>query len=160
MKTLKVILDKVLACGALLCTVSFIAVVVLQVFARFALPQSPSWTEELSRYLFIFMIVFAGGLGIRDKAFAAVDTFQELLPKKFKSILIILIDLVLFGFVLVIAYKGIAFIKLGAIQTSPTLLIPMSIPQASITIVSTCIAVYLVLQIIQTIKGLSEGGGR
>lgn len=154
------ILDKILEFGALLCMVMFILVVFLQVFARFALPQSPSWTEELSRYLFIYMIVFAGGLGVRDKGYAYVDTFQELLSKTAKSILLIAIDVVLLGFIAVVAYKGINFIQLGAIQTSPTLLIPMSIPQASITILATSICIYLIIQISQIIKELGEGGGR
>ncbi|WP_003542535.1 TRAP transporter small permease [Desulfotomaculum nigrificans] len=160
MKKLKLILDKVLEFGALLCIVGFIVVVVLQVFARFALPQAPSWTEEAARYLFIYMICFAGGLAVRDKAFATVDTLIGLLPKTVKSLLLILIDLVLVGFMMVIAYKGIDFIKLGSIQTSPTLIIPMSIPQASITFVAICISIYLVIQIFQTIKGLCQGGGR
>lgn len=153
-------LDKVLEYGALLSMILFIFTVSLQVFARFALPSSPSWTEELSRYLFIYMIVFAAGLGIRDKGYAAVDTIQEMLPKKAKGILLIAIDVVLLGFLVIVAYKGLGFIELGAIQTSPTLLIPMSLPQASITILTACISIYLVFQIINTIKGLGEGGGQ
>lgn len=154
------ILDRVLEAGALLAMILFICTVTLQVFARLALPHSPSWTEELSRYLFIYMIVFAAGLGIRDRGYAVVDTLHEYLPKNIKRVLVIAIDLALLGFLLVVAYKGIAFMKLGAIQTSPTLRIPMSLPQASITILATGVCVYLVLQIIQTIKGSSEGGGQ
>lgn len=154
------ILDKVLEYGALLSMLLFIFTVTLQVFARFALPQSPSWTEELSRYLFIYMIVFAAGLGVRDKGYAVVDTLQEMLPKTTKAILLIAIDVVLFGFLVVVAYKGLGFIALGAIQTSPTLLIPMSIPQASITILTACLSIYLLFQIINTIKEFGEGGGQ
>ena len=36
--------------------ISMIGVVLLQIFARVCLPKVPSWTEELSRYLQVYLV--------------------------------------------------------------------------------------------------------
>ena len=44
--------------------VGFIASVLIQVVSRTFLPTAPNWTEEAARFLFIYMVSFAGNAAV------------------------------------------------------------------------------------------------
>jgi len=79
MKKLWVLFGRLLELSSILSFLGLVAVVLLQVYARLFLPKSPHWTEEASRFLFIYTVSFASGLAIREKAFVNVDVFTNLL---------------------------------------------------------------------------------
>jgi TRAP-type C4-dicarboxylate transport system permease small subunit len=47
-------LQNIFNTAAVLSLLGIVVVVLFQIFARYALPQAPVWTEELSRFLFIY----------------------------------------------------------------------------------------------------------
>lgn len=157
MKVMKKLIDKLLEIGAVISIMAMISVVMVQVVSRFALPKAPHWTEEAARMCFIFTISFAGGLAIRDKAFVNVDTFLNLLPKKLSQFIEIMIYIILVGFMGLISLKSLEFIKIGSIQRSPSLLIPMSYLFSSTLIVSLFIGVYSVFELGKSIRAFKEG---
>lgn len=158
MKTLKLIMDKVLEAGTLLSLLGMISVVTIQVFARFALPKAPPWTEEAARIFFVYTVAFAGGLAVKANAFVAVDTFVTLLPQKVQSLLKMGIYLIIIVFMGIIAYHSTTYIKVGSIQLSPALRIRMSYVFASTFIVSFFIGLYSVIELGKTF--ISFRGGK
>ena len=158
LKIIKYVMDKLLEIGALLSISAMIIVVVIQVFSRFALPRTPAWTEEATRILFIYMISFAGGLAVRDKAFVNVDTFITYLPLKARQILQIIIDLMIVAFMGIIVYHASFFVKIGAMQRSSSLLIPMSYIFVGTLIVALFIGIYTAIDLVHDVKSLSTGG--
>src|SRR5690606_18841348 len=65
-----------------LCFLALIAVVTLQITTRtFDLP-SPVWTEELSRFLLLYMVAFGLGPSLVTGEFVAVDLVQEAVPER------------------------------------------------------------------------------
>ena len=157
MKILKIIMDKVLEVGALISISAMIVVVVIQVFSRFALPKAPYWTEEATRILFIYMISFAGGLAVREKAFVNVDTFINYLPQKARQVLQMIIQLVIVLFMIVIVIHAVTFVKIGAMQRSAALLIPMSYVFVGTLVVAFFIGVYSLIDFIHSIKQFKRG---
>lgn len=150
-------MDKALEVGALISFLGMIAVVSIQVFARFALPKAPSWTEEAARIFFIYTASFAGGLAIKTKAFVYVDTFVNLLPAKIQKILSIVIYLVIAVFMGIVVYQSIGYIRIGVIQSSPALRIPMSYVFTSTFVMSFFIGLYSLIELGKT---LISGGGK
>ena len=55
-----------------------------QVFFRYVLNHSLSWSEELTKYLFVWLVFLGGALCLRDKTHIGVDFFISLLPDFFK----------------------------------------------------------------------------
>lgn len=100
-------------------------VVFLQVFSRFFLPKAPSWTEELSRFLFIYSIMTAAPIALKRNEFVRVDILLVKLNKKVQYIFEIITYCLLNIFFLIIAYEGFTFGNLGVKQTSPAMGIPM-----------------------------------
>lgn len=118
-----------------------VLVVTLQVASRF-LPFSYVWTEELSRFLFIYAVVFGAPLAIRDHEFVNVDFIMGKFSRRAKAIYDIVVTGVIFLFLILVGVKGIDYLKLGLDQRSPTMPIPMAIPYASISITSFLMALY------------------
>lgn len=156
MKKLSIV-DKTLETGTIVCFSALIVVVTLQISMRF-LPFSVVWTEELSRFLFIYSVAFAAPLAMKRKEFVNVDILINKLPQKIKKVHELIIYLVTVILTAVIAVKGLEFLKLGVNQKSATMAMVMSIPYASIFITTLFITIYAIHHLIQQFKLVREGG--
>lgn len=153
MQKKKSCIEKVLEFMVIFTFTALISVVFLQVFARFFLPKAPSWTEEASRFFFIYSVVFGAPLALKRGEYVRVDILINMLPVKFQDILDGIIYLILTLFFLVITYHGYIFGSLGLTQTSPAMGLPMYIPYMSIGISGLFLVLYGILKAIERFKG-------
>src|SRR4029453_10132812 len=83
--TMKKLIDRYhrLLTWLMVATVAILVIpVTLQIISRYtALIPSWIWTEELSRFLFIWMVMLGAMIGIREHAHFEVDVWPELRPK-------------------------------------------------------------------------------
>jgi len=99
--------------------------VTLQIISRYtALIPSWIWTEELSRFLFIWMVMLGAMIGIREHSHFEVDVWPDLAPKR-SALLRIVSDLCVLVFALVFVWWGIAFVRFGWDQLSELAELPM-----------------------------------
>ncbi|MGB9839465.1 TRAP transporter small permease [Thermovenabulum sp.] len=102
-------------------------VMMLQVIMRYVFNSSLSWSEELSRYAFVWSAFLSIGYTIKKKTILRVDTLIEILPKGIKNtvkILVSLIMVVFFAFLLINSIPTVNKIFISK-QESPALGIPM-----------------------------------
>lgn len=135
-------IEKTLEIMVMLSFFMLISVVFLQVFARFFLPKAPSWTEELSRFLFIYSIMTAAPLALKRKEFVRVDIILIKLNKKVQEVLEVITYILLNIFFLIIAYEGYTFGALGLRQTSPAMGIPMYLSYGTICYSGVFLLIY------------------
>ena len=62
--------------------IGFCFCVLVQVISRNFLPNAPSWTEELARYSFIYMVAFGVGLAALKHEFVNVEFLGDFLKAK------------------------------------------------------------------------------
>ena len=97
----------------------------LQIFARFTeLIPRYLWTEEASRFLFIWMVMLGAMIGVREGTHFEVDVWPELGPRANAVLKIVSSGFVLV-FALVFAWWGIGFTQFGWNQTSEIADLPM-----------------------------------
>ena len=60
--------------------VLIIILVFVQVFCRYVFNAAPSWTEEIAKYLFVWMTFVGAAAAFRDNIHIGVDFFVSLLP--------------------------------------------------------------------------------
>ncbi len=139
--------------GTLVGATGLILTVVLQIVTRrFFTDSAPSWTEEASRFFFIYAISFAAGLAQKEGYFVSMDYVYRKFNPKIRGILDLIItsfSIILFGVMLIFS---IQFILLGTTETSPGLGLPMSIAFASMFIMSGSILYFLLKQLIHTAR--------
>ena len=101
-----------LAVGILIFPVS------LQIFSRYTeLIPSYIWTEEMARFLFVWMIMIGAMVGIRDSAHFDVDLWPELKPRS-NALLRLISNLFVLAMALVFIWYGIKFVQFGWKQNS------------------------------------------
>jgi TRAP-type C4-dicarboxylate transport system permease small subunit len=107
-------------------TVAILVVpVTLQIVARYThLIPSYIWTEEMSRFLFIWMIMLGAMIGIREGTHFEVDVWPEL-GRRANAALRIVSHLFVLVFALVFLYWGIKFVEFGWYQESELAELPM-----------------------------------
>ncbi|MGY6567018.1 MAG: TRAP transporter small permease [Halomonadaceae bacterium] len=118
-------MDRLFMLLANLALIGIAATVLLQISGRLFLPFALSWTEELSRYLFIYMVALAAGVAIRRHRHVNVELFHHLLGLRARAAYQALICLLIGGFALMVLPAAWQFAQNGAWQTSPTLRVPM-----------------------------------
>jgi TRAP-type C4-dicarboxylate transport system permease small subunit len=97
----------------------------LQIISRYThLIPHYIWTEELSRFLFIWMVMIGAMIGIREGTHFEVDVWPELGPRG-NALLRIVSHLFVFIFALVFLYWGTQFVRFGWNQTSELAELPM-----------------------------------
>ena len=111
----------------LVATVAILIVPVsLQMISRFTDLIPPYiWTEELSRFLLIWMIMIGAMVGVREGTHFDVDVWPEL-PPKANAALRIVSQVFMFGFALVYFLWGVQFVRFGWNQESELAELPMT----------------------------------
>jgi len=107
---------------------------VSQVYFRYVMNSSLSWSEEAARYLTIWIVFLGVALGLRRKRLIAVEVVVQFVPKKLEFVfrmLVLLVSLVLMAFLF---YFGIRMGITVSNKTSTAMGIPMWIPYAAIPV--------------------------
>ena len=110
----------------LVATVAIMIVPVsLQIFSRFTqLIPAYLWTEELARFLFIWMVMLGAMIGVREGTHFEVDVWPELGPRA-NALLRIISQVFVLVFALVFLWWGIEFTRFGWDQLSEIAELPM-----------------------------------
>lgn len=139
--------------GTVVSALGLIGTVVLQIVTRrFFVDFAPSWTEEASRFFFIYAISFGAGLAQKEGYFISMDYFYNIFNPKMRGVLDLLISVSSIVLFLLVSIFSIFFIRLGTIETSPSLGLPMSIAFTSMFIMSASVLYFLVVQLYDKIK--------
>ncbi len=146
-------IGKILKIGTLLSTWGLIAIVLLQIICRFSWFDTPSWTEEASRILFIYAISFASGLALKSSNYyVALDAFYNMFNPKFRRFLDKSIPAVIFILFAIFTFYSIHFISLGMIEKSPSMGFNMGVAFCSMFIIGASLCYYAWHKIIQVFK--------
>ena len=83
------------------------------------------WTEEMARFLFIWMVMLGAMIGVRDGSHFECDVWPELKPRA-NALLRLLSMVLVLAFALVFVWYGIKFVQFGWNQTSELADMPMT----------------------------------
>ena len=144
--------DHLLARGeaaALIVLVSVMTVVVfLQVIYRYALTQPLYWSEEVARYLFVWISIVGAALGLQKRGHFGLDLFYRMLPNKGRRFLQFIIYLLMGVVVLVILVQGISLVEKTSLQESPAMGISMGWAYACLPVGAALMAIHLLVIIV------------
>ncbi len=139
------------------------AVVLYQVYGRYFLRQSPFWSEEIARYLMIWMGLLAAGSGIRTLSHVNVRFLLDKFPKILQKCINILWYLLIIWFCSIIIQQSPPMIARGARMLSPGLRTSMEWAYWVMPISAGYIilqSIYVVFHLILGIDPKEESEGR
>ena len=111
-----------------------VANVFIGVMFRYLLNNSLSWTEELARYLMVWLGLLGMSLAMKDCEHVGVKFFFDKIPERFKPAVKIFDRLVVMVFLVVLFKYSIDHLKIVTLQTSPAIEMPMYLPYSAITV--------------------------
>lgn len=155
-------LDLILSILTVTSFAGVIIVVTIQIMSRY-LPYTAIWTEELTRYLFIYAICFGAPLALIRGEFINVDMLLAKMSHNFRRYYEIIIYLSIILISGVIVFSGWEFTLLGK-QTSATMPFKMLWIHAAIMIMGLFLTLYSVFKIIRLFRNQEDfnsqtGGG-
>jgi TRAP-type C4-dicarboxylate transport system permease small subunit len=109
-------------------------VVFLQFFTRYVLNDSIAWTEEIARYLLMWVTFTGAAVAMRRRTHIAVEVLLHFLPPPAVRVLRFLIDAAMVGFVAFLCWSGILITERMQIQTMTVIEWPMSIVYGGIAV--------------------------
>lgn len=105
----------------------------IQVFCRYVLSMSLSWSEELTRHLFIWAGFLSISYCTKRCISIKIEQFVALFPKRGKALFKVInhtVELILFFYLLPFSWRYLN-LAIATGQTSPALGIPMYLVQAA-----------------------------
>jgi len=133
-----------------------LVVIFAQVVSRYFFNWTPEWSEELARYLFVWVVFIGSALIMGESGHLAV----QFVPNHFKGTaagkaLEIVINLSGYVFILLLLVQGTKMMQVMTFQISPGLEIPMSWVYSVIPISSVLMLLYLVKDTVRIVRDVS-----
>ncbi len=119
-------IEKFLQVMTVICIAVMLIIVFLQVITRYCFNYTPSFGEELARYLFVWTVFLSLPLLARVGGHMAIETLTNRLHGVKLKVCRIVADLLTMWFLGIMVYHGCRMVVLSQYQTSPAMLIPMS----------------------------------
>ncbi len=130
--------------------------VAVQVFCRYVLNQSLFWSEELARFLLVWLTFLGASCAYYRRANPGVDFLYVKMPfllKKISSIMTHLVSMGLFFVMIVYGYQFAYFVRL---QISPALQIPKWIVLSIIPISGAILMFHAATFLLEELKENSD----
>ncbi|WP_163578223.1 TRAP transporter small permease [Halomonas faecis] len=139
---------------AVLALLGIAAAVLLQIAGRLFLPFSPAWTEELSRYLFIYMVALSSGAVIHRNRHVNVELFHHWLGPRGRALYQALVCLLVGAFAAIVLPYAWVYAENGGWQTSPTLKVSMLYIFFSTVVLFALVLVYSAIGFVEGLAAL------
>lgn len=97
------------------------ALVIGNVFARYAFSHSFTWVEEATRYMMIWAAFIGAGPALRVGGHIAIDTLQVAVPVPLARLLRVLIVTIVAATLVALVWLGIEYVEFAWYQESPVL---------------------------------------
>lgn len=117
-------------CVALL--VSILIVMGLGVFFRYVLNDSLTWTEEISRYGLVYITYIGCATAVRRRSHIRIDLMARLLPPAIQRVLTVIIDLLVFVFLVFLVVNTIRIMDVLWTSRSAAVGLPINYVYAAI----------------------------
>ena len=157
-------LEEVVLCASLVLTT---LIIFSQVIMRSVFNSSLTWSEELTRYIFIWQIWLGVSIAQKEKQHIRVELlFSFVKNEKFKEVVNIIATLILIAFniFLVIYGRNVVLQMIKRHNLSGAMRLPMWIVFLALPVSSAVFCLRLVGQIVEDVKALAgikdEGGVR
>ena len=147
------IIDKTLANFLIILMASLVLVVTWQVITRFIMQQPSSYTEELARFLLIWIGLLGASYALRTKAHLGIDLITHRINDVARKVVIITVHLliILFTvFVMIIGGLYLVSLTLTLNQISAALGVKMGYIYLVIPLSGVLMVYYSVLSIFET----------
>jgi TRAP-type C4-dicarboxylate transport system permease small subunit len=133
--------------------ISMTVIVALQVFCRYGLNRSLFWSEELARYLMVWLTFLGATTAYRRGMHPGVDVLTTRMPSGLRRGFALLVHLISMAFFLAMVVYGIEFAHFVRLQISPALGLPKWIVLGAIPVAGAVLMIHTLVRLAQEVSG-------
>jgi TRAP-type transport system small permease protein len=142
---------------AIIVVVAVLAVILTAaVFWRYALNNAIPWSEELSKYLMVWLTFLGAPIALRHGSHINIDLLQQLMPPRGRQLFHLVIHLVVAATMAILIWQGISFTQLGARQTASSLNLSMAYLYAAVPIGAALVALVALEHSLRSLAGVVD----
>ena len=133
--------------------ISMAVIVAAEVFCRYLLNHSLFWSEELARYILVWLTFLGATAAYWRKAHPGIDLLSSLMGPRLRRVNAIIVHLVSLCLFLVMIYHGAVFSSFVRLQITPALSLPKWIIFAIIPISGLLLACHCLFFLARDVLG-------
>ncbi|NEU32398.1 TRAP transporter small permease [bacterium LRH843] len=115
------LIEKVEAYGLSILLFSILVLIITQVYFRFFTESSIVWSEELSRFLLIWLVFLGAAVAMRQGSHIQIDNLFNIVPRPVKIAMQLLRDVIIVLFLMMLFLGSLSIIEVSSLQESPGL---------------------------------------
>lgn len=159
MAKLTAFLEPVIKWLALVLFATMVIAALLQVFTRYVINSSLSWTDELARFTFIWSTMLGAALVHKKRGHIMIDLLVSRFNDKYQALWKIIIDIFSLIILLILTVQGLNLLSIGALQTTPALEIKMSYVMLSVPVAGAYMCLVTVEHLVGDFRAFTRSGG-
>ncbi len=129
-------------------------VVFIQVIARYIFNAPPSWSEEIARYLQVWLVMLASAICMQRGQHITITYITDLLPAYLERALGVLMNLVVIVYLLIVVRYSGELMKAASLQRTPATNLPMLAVYLSVLVGTILILIESVVTLVRRLRGL------
>jgi TRAP-type C4-dicarboxylate transport system permease small subunit len=130
-----------------------VAAVIIQVFGRYVLNDTPTWAEALAMLLVLYVTMLGAAVGVRDAGHIGMESLLVLVSAPLRHKLELVIHVLSATFGALMAWNGALLAESVMGYKIPTLGIPEGLNQVPVAIAGVLIVLFSIEHIIALLKG-------
>ncbi|MDY3007190.1 TRAP transporter small permease [Anaerococcus sp. AGMB00486] len=147
-------LDNVMRILSAITLAVMLVLVLWQVFTRYILNNSATWTEELTAYLFAWSTLFGASLVVGERGHMNIPVVMDRRSPHTQKIVGIFAEVIIFLFsAIILVYGGYSITKLAMGQMTSSLSVPIGIFYIPIFVTGVINMIYAILNIKDIVDG-------
>ena len=157
MTRVKQVLDVALQWMCIVLLAALVVIVAWQVFARQVLSDPSTWSEELAKYVFIWLGLFGAALVFGERGHIAVDALVRKLPERWQRWDAVFCQVVIGVFAaLVLVYGGWQVSALAWNQAMPGLPLMVGWLYLALPVSGVLVLFYTVYHLVAVVRGVEN----
>jgi TRAP-type C4-dicarboxylate transport system permease small subunit len=133
---------------------ALIVTVFYQVLGRYLFNAPPSWSEELARFLQVWIALLASALCIQHGMHLGVDYLLYAVPPRGRAVLEALVYVMVSGFLLLLLVQGAKILDVAGAQSSPAMGINMWYAYLAVPVGAALMLLESVLKLGESLRAL------
>jgi TRAP-type C4-dicarboxylate transport system permease small subunit len=132
---------------------AIVAIVFYQVFGRYVLNSSPTWTENLALVLVLYVTLIGAAVGVRDAGHIGMESLLVLAPEKVRNRIELLIHALVMLFGAAMIYNGLVLGQSVLSYRIPNLGLPEAVRYAPLVLSGVLVIMFSVEHVIALVEG-------
>ena len=135
----------------------FVVIAFAQVVFRYVIGYSLYWSEELARYLFVWVSFLGSVVALERGVHIGMDVVVAKIPPGPRRYVEVFSDISVAAFLVFLTVQGLGMAMRNMIQKSPALQVSMGVVSLAIPVGAALMGIYMIVQLFSRLRSVRTG---